>query len=50
MVVLRKNTNFNDEISQEIQPKIRKDFPETWLFEDFSPQENDTTEYVKNLP
>ncbi|CAH1708831.1 unnamed protein product [Chironomus riparius] len=34
-----------DENIQVTEPKIRKDFPETWLFETFSCQENDTEEY-----
>lgn len=49
MAVMRK-ANAPNGIEENIQiqePKIRKDFPETWLFENFSFQENDTEEYVK---
>jgi hypothetical protein len=41
------NSDGIDENIQEHEPQIRKDFPETWLFEHFSVQDNDTEEYVK---
>lgn len=47
-VMMKSHTSDGiDENIQEHEPKIRKDFPETWLFEHFSFQDNDTEEYVE---
>lgn len=57
--VLRKSPNVNVKFKAEtiadtkptenVEPTIRKNFPESWLFDNFETKGNDTDEYVYNL-
>lgn len=45
-VMVLKTSNSIKDTNELIEVKIRKNFPESWLFEGFSVQDNDTEMYV----